>query len=148
MQYGTYLCYLYIFIYLFFLFPSSLAEQSKPTKTSYQTLHGRTSCTMTSGALFSPTAAATSLSAPSALSLSASTMPWAAWTPRATTWSTWACTAASLRSSLHSVGPLLGGGPWSLLAGLLFASHPIHTEAVAGVVGRADVGAAFASCCP
>ncbi|XP_029019136.1 protein O-mannosyl-transferase TMTC2 isoform X2 [Betta splendens] len=40
--------------------------------------------------------------------------------------------------------PLLGGGPWSLLAGLLFASHPVHTEAVAGVVGRADVGAALA----
>ncbi|XP_051911642.1 protein O-mannosyl-transferase TMTC2-like isoform X2 [Hippocampus zosterae] len=39
--------------------------------------------------------------------------------------------------------PLLGGGAWSLLAGLLFASHPVHTEAVAGVVGRADVGAAF-----
>ncbi|XP_055789951.1 protein O-mannosyl-transferase TMTC2-like [Salvelinus fontinalis] len=38
---------------------------------------------------------------------------------------------------------LLGGGLWSLLAGLLFASHPIHTEAVAGVVGRADVGAAL-----
>lgn len=38
--------------------------------------------------------------------------------------------------------PLLGRGPWSLLAGLLFASHPVHTEAVAGVVGRADVGAA------
>ncbi|XP_056132530.1 protein O-mannosyl-transferase TMTC2-like [Lampris incognitus] len=37
--------------------------------------------------------------------------------------------------------PLLGGGLWSLLAGLLFASHPVHTEAVAGVVGRADVGA-------
>ncbi|XP_047201672.1 protein O-mannosyl-transferase TMTC2 [Girardinichthys multiradiatus] len=37
---------------------------------------------------------------------------------------------------------LLGGGLWSLLAGLLFASHPIHTEAVAGVVGRADEGAA------
>ncbi|KAI4825254.1 hypothetical protein KUCAC02_020941 [Chaenocephalus aceratus] len=36
---------------------------------------------------------------------------------------------------------LLGGGLWSLLAGLLFASHPIHTEAVAGVVGRADEGA-------
>ncbi|TRY95987.1 hypothetical protein DNTS_034564 [Danionella cerebrum] len=31
--------------------------------------------------------------------------------------------------------PLLGGGSWSLLAGLLFASHPIHTEAVAGVAG-------------
>nr|XP_057933802.1 protein O-mannosyl-transferase TMTC2 [Doryrhamphus excisus] len=39
--------------------------------------------------------------------------------------------------------PLLGGGPWSLLAGLLFATHPVHTEAVAGVVGRADVGAAL-----
>ncbi|XP_072233860.1 protein O-mannosyl-transferase TMTC2 [Leuresthes tenuis] len=39
--------------------------------------------------------------------------------------------------------PLLGGGPWSLLAGLLFACHPVHTEAVAGVVGRADVGAAL-----
>ncbi|XP_061773927.1 protein O-mannosyl-transferase TMTC2 [Nerophis ophidion] len=38
---------------------------------------------------------------------------------------------------------LLGGGWWSLLAGLLFASHPIHTEAVAGLVGRADEGAAF-----
>lgn len=38
---------------------------------------------------------------------------------------------------------LLGEGPWSLLAGLLFASHPIHTEAVAGVVGRADEGAAL-----
>uniref|UniRef100_A0AAY4EGC0 DUF1736 domain-containing protein n=1 Tax=Denticeps clupeoides TaxID=299321 RepID=A0AAY4EGC0_9TELE len=37
--------------------------------------------------------------------------------------------------------PLLGGGPWSLVAGLLFAAHPVHTEAVAGVVGRADVGA-------
>ncbi|XP_077356844.1 protein O-mannosyl-transferase TMTC2-like isoform X2 [Festucalex cinctus] len=39
--------------------------------------------------------------------------------------------------------PLLGGGLWTLLAGLLFASHPVHTEAVAGVVGRADVGAAL-----
>uniref|UniRef100_A0A3P9KZH4 dolichyl-phosphate-mannose--protein mannosyltransferase n=1 Tax=Oryzias latipes TaxID=8090 RepID=A0A3P9KZH4_ORYLA len=38
---------------------------------------------------------------------------------------------------------LLGGGLWCLLAGLLFASHPVHTEAVAGVVGRADVGAAL-----
>ncbi|KAM9327318.1 protein O-mannosyl-transferase TMTC2-like [Pholidichthys leucotaenia] len=38
---------------------------------------------------------------------------------------------------------LLGGGLWSLLVGLLFASHPVHTEAVAGVVGRADIGAAL-----
>lgn len=28
------------------------------------------------------------------------------------------------------------------IAGCLFAAHPIHTEAVAGIVGRADVGAA------
>ncbi|GFR21688.1 protein O-mannosyl-transferase TMTC2 [Trichonephila clavata] len=28
-----------------------------------------------------------------------------------------------------------------IVAGLLFAAHPIHTEAVAGIVGRADVGA-------
>lgn len=27
------------------------------------------------------------------------------------------------------------------VSGLLFASHPVHTEAVAGVVGRADIGA-------
>ncbi|XP_060734099.1 protein O-mannosyl-transferase TMTC2 [Tachysurus vachellii] len=38
---------------------------------------------------------------------------------------------------------LLGTGCWRLLAGLLFASHPVHTEAVAGIVGRADVGAAL-----
>ncbi|XP_069686444.1 protein O-mannosyl-transferase TMTC2-like [Periplaneta americana] len=31
--------------------------------------------------------------------------------------------------------------PW--VAGMLFAVHPIHTEAVAGIVGRADVGAAL-----
>ncbi|XP_035257931.1 protein O-mannosyl-transferase TMTC2-like isoform X1 [Anguilla anguilla] len=36
---------------------------------------------------------------------------------------------------------LLGGGRWALAAGLLFAAHPVHTEAVAGVVGRADLGA-------
>lgn len=36
---------------------------------------------------------------------------------------------------------LFGSGCWTLFAGLLFASHPIHTEAVAGIVGRADVGA-------
>ena len=29
----------------------------------------------------------------------------------------------------------------AVVSGLLFASHPIHTEAVAGVVGRADIGA-------
>ncbi|KAM9754795.1 protein O-mannosyl-transferase TMTC2 [Menidia menidia] len=40
-------------------------------------------------------------------------------------------------------GLLLGGGPWRLAAGLLFACHPVHSEAVAGVVGRADEGAAL-----
>ncbi|KAG8222708.1 hypothetical protein J437_LFUL002765, partial [Ladona fulva] len=35
--------------------------------------------------------------------------------------------------------------PWFpvALAGLLFASHPIHSEAVAGLVGRADLGSAL-----
>ncbi|XP_051580547.1 protein O-mannosyl-transferase TMTC2 [Myxocyprinus asiaticus] len=51
------------------------------------------------------------------------------------------CAAAALFSSFS--GLLLGSGRWSLLAGLLFAAHPIHTEAVAGIVGRADVGAAL-----
>ncbi|KAL6460197.1 hypothetical protein MHYP_G00319560 [Metynnis hypsauchen] len=50
------------------------------------------------------------------------------------------CVTALFTALCH---PLLGGGCWSLLAGLLFASHPIHTEAVAGLVGRADVGAAL-----
>lgn len=31
---------------------------------------------------------------------------------------------------------LLGDGYWTFMAGLMFASHPIHTEAVAGIVGR------------
>lgn len=35
----------------------------------------------------------------------------------------------------------LGSPVPTLVAGLLFAAHPIHTEAVAGIVGRADVGA-------
>uniref|UniRef100_A0A0B7A7K4 dolichyl-phosphate-mannose--protein mannosyltransferase n=1 Tax=Arion vulgaris TaxID=1028688 RepID=A0A0B7A7K4_9EUPU len=34
---------------------------------------------------------------------------------------------------------LLGSRLGSATAGLLFAAHPIHTEAVAGIVGRADV---------
>lgn len=38
---------------------------------------------------------------------------------------------------------LLGDGYWTFMAGLMFASHPIHTEAVAGIVGRADVGASL-----
>uniref|UniRef100_UPI00358F6F31 protein O-mannosyl-transferase TMTC2 isoform X2 n=1 Tax=Myxine glutinosa TaxID=7769 RepID=UPI00358F6F31 len=48
-----------------------------------------------------------------------------------------ACSTAYTRLT----GKLLPGKAWSFLAGLLFAVHPIHTEAVAGVVGRADVGA-------
>ncbi|MCI4388843.1 hypothetical protein PGIGA_G00090750 [Pangasianodon gigas] len=51
------------------------------------------------------------------------------------------CCVTALFTAL--CGLLLAGGPWSLLAGLLFASHPVHTEAVAGLVGRADMGAAL-----
>lgn len=39
----------------------------------------------------------------------------------------------------HVAHRVQGSAVTSLVAGLLFASHPIHTEAVAGVVGRADV---------
>ncbi|MCU0253907.1 MAG: tetratricopeptide repeat protein [Acidobacteria bacterium] len=39
---------------------------------------------------------------------------------------------------------LLAGSPWALAAGALFAVHPVATEAVASVVGRADVMAAAA----
>jgi protein O-mannosyl-transferase len=34
---------------------------------------------------------------------------------------------------------ILPSGVCTLISGLLFASHPIHTEAVAGIVGRADL---------
>ncbi len=34
---------------------------------------------------------------------------------------------------------ILPYGYGTLISGLLFASHPIHTEAVAGIVGRADL---------
>ncbi|XP_063699356.1 protein O-mannosyl-transferase TMTC2 [Culicoides brevitarsis] len=34
---------------------------------------------------------------------------------------------------------MLPRGPATTIAGLLFATHPVHTEAVAGVVGRADI---------
>ncbi|XP_059141157.1 protein O-mannosyl-transferase TMTC2-like [Physella acuta] len=37
------------------------------------------------------------------------------------------------------VRALLGSDLGTLTAGLTFAAHPIHTEAVAGVVGRADI---------
>ncbi|KAK7069637.1 Protein O-mannosyl-transferase tmtc2, partial [Halocaridina rubra] len=40
-----------------------------------------------------------------------------------------------------------GVGPWTCLgAGSLFAVHPVHAEAVAGVVGRAELLAALAFC--
>lgn len=51
------------------------------------------------------------------------------------------CCVTALFTALCDL--LLAGGSWSLLAGLLFASHPVHTEAVAGLVGRADMGAAL-----
>ena len=39
---------------------------------------------------------------------------------------------------------LLSGSPWALAAGALFAVHPVGTEAVASIVGRADMMAAAA----
>ncbi|GAV09089.1 hypothetical protein RvY_18686-2 [Ramazzottius varieornatus] len=38
---------------------------------------------------------------------------------------------------------MTGQNDVAFIAVLLFAVHPVHTEAVAGVVGRADLGAAF-----
>jgi len=43
-----------------------------------------------------------------------------------------------------SLGRSLGGKSLGLLTGLLFAVHPVHTEAVAGIAGRADLLAALA----
>lgn len=49
------------------------------------------------------------------------------------------CLATGLVVKLARQLLLPGWGP--AVAGLLFASHPIHTETVAGVVGRADLAA-------
>lgn len=50
--------------------------------------------------------------------------------------------AAALAAALAA--RLFGRADAGLLAGLLFATHPIHTEAIAGVVGRAELLAAAA----
>lgn len=44
---------------------------------------------------------------------------------------------------------LFGQAPGAIIAGVLFAVHPIHTEAVAGIVGRAEIMAALGTmaCC-
>ncbi len=42
------------------------------------------------------------------------------------------------------VALLLAGSPWALAAGALFAVHPVATEAVSSIVGRADMMAAAA----
>lgn len=49
------------------------------------------------------------------------------------------CHAATTALFTHLARRLLVRTFPTLVAGLLFAAHPIHTEAVAGVVGRADV---------
>ncbi|KAK7604609.1 hypothetical protein V9T40_005795 [Parthenolecanium corni] len=46
------------------------------------------------------------------------------------------CSGLFTRIALAIVGLQMR---FAALAGVLFASHPIHTEAVAGIVGRADV---------
>ncbi|XP_034256998.1 protein O-mannosyl-transferase TMTC2-like [Thrips palmi] len=50
------------------------------------------------------------------------------------------CSYLVTRLSRRLLGGLGGRGPgvW-LTAGLLFAAHPVHCEAVAGIVGRADL---------
>lgn len=50
------------------------------------------------------------------------------------------CSGLFTRIALAVVGLQMR---FAALAGVLFASHPIHTEAVAGIVGRADVLACF-----
>lgn len=49
------------------------------------------------------------------------------------------CTATVLvvKIARHLLQSIWG----TIVAGALFASHPIHTEAVAGIVGRADIAA-------
>ncbi|KAK7108448.1 protein O-mannosyl-transferase TMTC2-like [Littorina saxatilis] len=53
------------------------------------------------------------------------------------------CHAATAALFTHLARRLLVRTFPTLVAGLLFAVHPIHTEAVAGIVGRADVLACF-----
>ena len=54
------------------------------------------------------------------------------------------CTATALFTLLaRSLLPPSRAEWATASAGALFASHPVHTEAVAGLVGRADVGAAI-----
>ncbi|KAH9490464.1 Protein O-mannosyl-transferase tmtc2 [Bulinus truncatus] len=48
------------------------------------------------------------------------------------------CHAATTLAFTALAGAFIKTGPGTLAAGLLFAAHPIHTEAVAGIVGRAD----------
>ena len=52
------------------------------------------------------------------------------------------CTALLTHTAGALVPPRRAALPQAV-AGLLFAAHPVHTEAVAGIVGRADVGAAI-----
>lgn len=54
---------------------------------------------------------------------------------------------AAVTASYVGVLQCVGVGAWACLgAGLLFAAHPVHVEAVAGVVGRAELLAALAFC--
>nr|XP_053655610.1 protein O-mannosyl-transferase TMTC2-like [Cherax quadricarinatus] len=54
---------------------------------------------------------------------------------------------AAVTAAYVGVLQCVGVGAWACLgAGSLFAAHPVHVEAVAGVVGRAELLAALAFC--
>jgi hypothetical protein len=50
---------------------------------------------------------------------------------------------AGVCAAVAELGQRLAGWRVGLIAGLLFAAHPVHSEAVAGIVGRAELGCAL-----
>lgn len=50
---------------------------------------------------------------------------------------------AGVSAAVAELGRRLAGWRVGLIAGLLFAAHPVHSEAVAGIVGRAELGCAL-----
>jgi hypothetical protein len=50
---------------------------------------------------------------------------------------------AGVCAAVAELGRRLAGWRVGLIAGLLFAAHPVHSEAVAGIVGRAELGCAL-----
>src|SRR3954452_21088506 len=55
--------------------------------------------------------------------------------------------AAGCAAAVAELGRRLAGRAAAWIAGLLFAAHPIHVEAVAGIVGRAELACLLATFC-